>query len=407
VLHTARQRRLALFALFLLPGLAWSSWITRTPDVRDQLGASTSTMGLILFGLSVGSMLGVLASGPLTARLGTKPVIGLGMTLVVVSSFTIGVGTLAALPVVVAFGLFLFGAGMGCAEIAMNIEGAEVERLLGRSVLPALHGFFSLGTVVGSTLGIVFTAIGFPVYLHLFAIGAIAVVVVLIFYRAIPSGTGKVAVATSTGPALPAAKARLWADTRLLLIGVIILAMAMAEGSANDWLPLLMVDGHGFGATAGSVIFTAFAVSMTIGRFAGGWFLDRFGRTAVVRVCALLATAGIALVIFSDNQIVAGAAVVLWGLGASLGFPVTISAAGDSGPNSDARVSFVATVGYVAFLVGPPLLGFVGESSGLRSAMIVVLGLVVVAIFLAPALAPRRLAATATEPGSPESNLAG
>jgi MFS family permease len=141
VIHDAQHRRLALSALFLLPGLAWSSWITRTPDVRDQLDASTSVMGLILFGLSVGSMLGVLASGPLTAKFGTRPVIGLGVTLVVVSTFTVGIGALTALPIVVALGLFLFGAGMGSAEIAMNIEGAEVERVLGRSVLPACTDF--------------------------------------------------------------------------------------------------------------------------------------------------------------------------------------------------------------------------------------------------------------------------
>jgi MFS family permease len=393
VLNDARKRRNALFALFLLPGLAWSSWITRTPDVRDQLSASTAEMGLILFGLSVGSILGVLASGTLTARLGTRPVIGLGVSLVVTSMFTVGIGTMAALPVLVAVGLFIFGAGMGSAEIAMNIDGAEVERLLGTSLLPALHGFFSLGTVIGSVFGIFSTAIDFPVLWHLAIIGGIALTVVLNFLRVLPARTGQSVVATAA--TVPVRRARMWTDRRLLLIGVIILAMAMAEGSANDWLPLLMVDGHGFDATSGSVIFTAFAVSMTVGRFCGGWFLDRFGPAKVVRVCVLLAGLGLALVIFADNQLVAGAAVVLWGLGASLGFPVTISAAGESGPDSAARVSLVATIGYVAFLVGPPLLGFIGETNGLRTAMIVVLGLVVVAVFLTPALESRRAVASA------------
>jgi fucose permease len=396
VLLNARKRRNALFALFLLPGLAWSSWITRTPDVRDQLSASTAEMGLILFGLSIGSILGVLASGVLTVRLGAKPVIGIGVTLVVASMFVVGIGTAAALPVVVALGLFVFGAGMGAAEIAMNIEGAEIERLLGVSVLPALHGFFSLGTVIGSVFGIVSTAVDFPVLWHLAIVGSVALIVVLVFFRVIPAGTGRSAAPTETARV---SSARVWTDKRLLLIGVIILAMAMAEGSANDWLPLLMVDGHGFSATSGSIIFTAFAVAMTVGRLCGGWFLDRFGPTKVVRVCVVLAGVGLALVIFADNQLVAGAAVVLWGLGASLGFPVTISAAGESGPDSAARVSLVATIGYVAFLVGPPLLGFIGDANGLRSAMIVVLGLVVVAVFLTPALESRR-SRDAVESGS-------
>lgn len=389
MLIDAKKRRLALFALFLLPGLAWSSWITRTPDVRDQLGATTAEMGLILFGLSVGSILGVLASGPLTARLGARPVIGVGVSLVVLSMFTVGIGTAVAQPVLVAAGLLIFGAGMGAAEIAMNIEGAEVERLLNASVLPALHGSFSLGTVIGSLLGIVSTAADIPVLWHLTVIGVVELIIVVVFFRMIPAGTGRF-VKVATPAAGRATGGGVWTDRRLLLIGVIILAMAMAEGSANDWLPLLMVDGHGFDATSGSIIFTAFAVAMTVGRFTGGWFLDRFGRTKVMRVCVTLAGIGLALVIFSDNAVVAGCAVVLWGLGASLGFPVTISAAGESGPNAAARVSVVATIGYVAFLVGPPLLGFIGEANGLRTALLVVLGLVVLAAFLTPALEPRR-----------------
>lgn len=389
MLIDAKKRRLALFALFLLPGLAWSSWITRTPDVRDQLGATTAEMGLILFGLSVGSILGVLASGPLTARLGARPVIGVGASLVVLSMFTVGIGTAVAQPVLVAAGLLIFGAGMGAAEIAMNIEGAEVERLLNASVLPALHGSFSLGTVIGSLLGIVSTAADIPVLWHLTVIGVVELIIVVVFFRLIPAGTGRL-VKVATPAAGRATGGGVWTDRRLLLIGVIILAMAMAEGSANDWLPLLMVDGHGFDATSGSIIFTAFAVAMTVGRFTGGWFLDRFGRTKVMRVCVTLAGIGLALVIFSDNAVVAGCAVVLWGLGASLGFPVTISAAGESGPNAAARVSVVATIGYVAFLVGPPLLGFIGEANGLRTALLVVLGLVVLAAFLTPALEPRR-----------------
>ena len=122
-----------------------------------------------------------------------------------------------------------------------------------------------------------------------------------------------------------------------MLIGLIVLAMAFAEGSANDWLPLLMVDGHGTSATAGSLTFMLFAVAMTTGRFAGGPLLVRYGPAAVVRASALVAAVGVALVVFSSSALLAGAAVVLWGLGASLGFPVTVSAAGEGEGVRDAR----------------------------------------------------------------------
>jgi fucose permease len=197
--------------------------------------------------------------------------------------------------------------------------------------------------------------------------------------RELPAGVGREQRVSTGGEPV-------WRDTRLLLIGVVVLAMALAEGAANDWLPLIMVDGHGFDDALGSAVYVAFAASMTAGRFGGGWFLARFGRAAVLAASAVIGALGVTLVIFVDSQVVAALAVVLWGLGAALGFPVALSAAGDSGDNPTARVSLVATVGYTAFLVGPPVLGFLGENFGLRRAMIAVLGLLAVAALAAPAL---------------------
>ncbi|MRE51999.1 MFS transporter, partial [Escherichia coli] len=105
-------------------------------------------------------------------------------------------------------------------------------------------------------------------------------------------------------------------DFQLMLIGVVVLAMAFAEGSANDWLPLLMVDGHGFSPTSGSLIYAGFTLGMTVGRFTGGWFIDRYSRVAVVRASALLGGLGIAMIVFVDVDWIAGVSVILWGLGA-------------------------------------------------------------------------------------------
>ncbi|MFE3517228.1 MFS transporter [Streptomyces sp. NPDC059166] len=384
------RRRTALFLFFLIPGLSVSSWVTRTPDIRDQLGASTAQMGLILFGLSVGSMLSILMSGALVARFGTRPVMGVGTALFVVSIAVIGVGTLLASAPTVTLGLLLFGLGMGGGEVAVNIDGAEVEQITGRTVLPTLHGFFSLGTVVGACAGILCTAVEFPVEWHL---GVVALLTAGMFgygIRAIPSGVGRTRGARPADGGTAPARAAVWKDRRLLLIGGIILAMALAEGAANDWLPLLMVDGHGVDPALGSAVYAGFAAAMTLGRFCGTFLIDRFGRALVVRASALSAALGLTLVIFADSPVLAGAAVLLWGLGASLGFPVALSAAGDSGPDPAARVSLVAMMGYIAFLVGPPSLGFLGDHYGLRAAMVVVLCFVAVAVFLAPAIGGRR-----------------
>ncbi|MFE5957095.1 MFS transporter [Streptomyces rubiginosohelvolus] len=383
-----RRWRAALFLFMLATGVSMASWVARTPAVRDALEVSTGAMGLVLFGLSIGSMAGVLASGGLVRRHGGRLVIAVGAALLVAGLLVIAGGAALEVSGGVFGGLALFGAGMGLAEVAFNIEGAAVERTVGRPVLPVLHGCFSLGTVVGALLGMGLTAVRFPVGWHL-ALVALAVAAAGMWtVRAVPAGTGRESAVTGDAESAAGSGAggggrtggvrghlAVWRDRRLVLIGLIVLAMAFAEGSANDWLPLLMVDGHGTGATAGSLTFMLFAVAMTTGRFTGGPLLVRYGPAAVVRASAVVAAVGVALVVFSDSALLAGAAVVLWGLGASLGFPVTISAAGEDARPGDAsaRVAAVSTAGYAAFLVGPPSLGFLADHVGLRNAMVVVL----------------------------------
>ncbi|WP_333850396.1 MFS transporter [Leclercia sp.] len=392
------QRRLwALFMFFFIPGLLMASWATRTPAIRDILSVSTAEMGIVLFGLSIGSMSGILCSAWLVKRFGTRTVIRTTMCCAIVGMILLSVALWFASPLAFALGLTVFGGSFGAAEVAINVEGATIEREMNKTVLPMMHGFYSLGTLAGAGIGMALTASGIAATTHILLAGLVCIAPVLLGITAIPDGNGRnlAGEAKSGEKGLP-----FYRDMQLMLIGVVVLAMAFAEGSANDWLPLLMVDGHGFSPTSGSLIYAGFTLGMTVGRFTGGWFIDRYSRVTVVRASALLGGLGIALIIFVDVDWVAGVSVVLWGLGASLGFPLTISAASDTGPDAPTRVSVVATTGYLAFLVGPPLLGFLGEHYGLRSAMLVVLGLVMIAALVARAVAkPDTQAKTAMENG--------
>ncbi|WP_329356597.1 MFS transporter [Streptomyces anulatus] len=404
VMEAATRRwRAALFLFMLATGVSMASWVARTPAVRDALEVSTGSMGLVLFGLSIGSMAGVLASGGLVRGHGGRRVIALGAGLLVAGLLVIAGGATLEVSAGVFGGLALFGAGMGLAEVAFNIEGAAVERALGRPVLPVLHGCFSLGTVIGALIGMGLTAVRFPVGWHLAAVAVAVAAAAVWTVRAVPAGTGREEPEAGDDGRTGGWRAQVavWRDRRLVLIGLIVLAMAFAEGSANDWLPLLMVDGHGTSATAGSLTFMLFAVAMTTGRFTGGPLLVRYGPAAVVRASALVAAVGVALVVFSDNALLAGAAVVLWGLGASLGFPVTISAAGEGARNASARVAAVSTAGYAAFLVGPPSLGFLADHVGLRNAMVVVLVLLGGAALITRALRTPSSGAGEERPGEP------
>lgn len=378
--------RAALFTVFALQGIAFASWVTRTPAIRDALDARTDQMGFVLLGLSVGSMTGILNSPRAVGRWGGRPVVLAGGAFQTAGLLTISAGAASGSAAVVFAGLALFGGGTGAAEIAVNVEGAAVERALRTSVLPVLHGCYSAGTFVGALVGVAANAGRVPVAVHLVAVAVLLATATAVVVRWLPAGTGRVPVPVDG----PAVRLRVWRERRVLLLAVVVLGMALAEGSASDWLPLIVVDGFGLDATSGSLVYAVFGLAMAVGRFTGGRLVVRFGRVPALRVSAGLAAVGLLVVVVAPTPALGGVGVLCWGLGAALGFPLGVSAAGDEEHGATARVSFVATGGYLAFLAGPPLLGVLGEDVGLRQALLVVFAMVLVAgVASSAARAPR------------------
>ncbi|OBA05208.1 hypothetical protein A9P44_15555 [Paenibacillus polymyxa] len=384
-----RVVRNILFVLFALPGVAFASWVSRTPVIRDILHASTAEMGIIIFGLAAGSLLGLLSAGNVISRIGGRSVI-LGSALLIVIGFLIvGLGAAFSFTSIVFVGLVIFGSGYGTAEVALNVEGSAVENQLNKTLLPAFHGSFSMGTLAGAIIGSGAAAVHVPVVVHFGAIAVIIAAVTFYLYRYLPRDTGKEQdVSSQKSGSNIKAQLAVWKERRSLLIGIIVLGMAFAEGAANDWLPLTMVDGYGVDSLTSSYMYGLFVAAMTIGRFTGGFILDKFGRVPVLKGSAVLAAVGIILVIWGQHDLLAGLGILLWGLGASLGFPVGLSAAGDDPRGAAIRVGAVATIGYLAFLVGPPGLGLLGEHVGLLHALIVVLIGVIVAGLISGAARP-------------------
>jgi MFS family permease len=160
-----------------------------------------------------------------------------------------------------------------------------------------------------------------------------------------------------------------WTERRTVLIGLFVLCMTFAEGTGNDWLGVASIDGYGTSDALGSVAYVVFVVSMTLGRWFGPHALDRFGRVPVLRAGAACAFVGVLVVVYGPAFGTALAGMVLWGLGTALGFPTGMSAAADDPQHAAGRVSVVATVGYVAFLAGPSLIGFIGDHTGVLRAL--------------------------------------
>lgn len=369
--------RNSVFLIFGLCGLGLSSWVARTPSVRDALHASTAEMGWIVFGLAAGSIGGLILSSHVLVHFGSARTIA-GAMIVSASGLTVaGLGvTLFTTPALAILGLAVFGAGTGMCDVSMNVEGAANERALGRTVMPLFHAAFSIGTVTGAGLGALAELAHISIAVHLGTIAIAMAVGVLIGIRGLQPHPDAPIEAASTGKPGWRGRLEIWKSRRIILIGLIVLGMAFAEGSANDWLALAMVDGHHVSNATGAFVFGIFVAAMTVGRIAGVVLLDRFGRVTVLRASAAMAAGGLLIVIFVPSALVAGLGVIFWGLGSSLGFPVGMSAAADDPKNAAASVSAVATIGYFAFLVGPPLIGFLGGHVGLLHALLLVLVLV-------------------------------
>ena len=295
-----------------------------------------------------------------------------------------GPGVLTSVPVA-ALGLFFYGVGIGSWDVAMNVEGAAVERRLGRTIMPRFHAGFSLGTVLGAGLGAATVALGMSMTLHLLLVVAVVLVVVqLTTGRFLPRG----AELEPEHAAVPRAAWRAWLEPRTLMIGGMVFALAVTEGTANDWLAVALIDGYAVERWVGVLGFGLFVTSMTAGRVWGTVLLDRYGRVPVLWSTMAAAGVGVLLIVFGQHPLVVIIGIVLWGVGASLGFPVGMSAAADEEEHAPARVSVVSTIAYTAFLAGPPLLGFLGDEVGTLHALLAVAVLLIPSALLVPSTRP-------------------
>ncbi len=387
--------RNAVAAVFALNGFALANWISRIPAIRDELGLSPAQVGLLLLAGSAGAVLALPSAGAVVLRLGPEQTVRAGGILACAGMAVVGIGGgVVENAALVGAGLFAFGAGSGVWDVAMNVEGADVERRIERTIMPRFHAAWSLGAVAGAGTGALAETVDLSLDAHL----TVAALVVLSGVLTAVRWFRPVETSRSDGHET---KRRhpltAWRERRTLLIGLLVLCSALTEGAATDWLALALVDGYDVTRAVGATGFAVFVAAMTTGRVTGTWMLDRYGRVAVLRGGIGLAITGLAAFVFGSSLPVAMLGAALWGLGASLGFPVGMSAAADDERHAAARVSVVASIGYTAFLAGPPLIGLLGDRVGVLSALLVIIGTLVLSLAVTGAARPLR--STSTTPG--------
>ncbi len=367
--------RLAVIAVFMTFGISIAAWAVHLPSLQRATGISTAMLGTVILLHGLGALVGMQVSGPLSDRwgsgrlaLGTAPLMAACMPL---PFLTDRVGWVFC-------GALAFGIATGGAEVSMNAAGVALERVYRRPIMSSFHGMFSIGNVIGSGIA----AIGFLVEAStvvmtglMAAVGITLMVAASTWLRHPMLTEAAEAPEASEAPeATPASgqrSQRKSGKSRVLLLGALAFLCLLCEGSAMDWSSLHAQEHLGASPAQGAMAFAAFVSSMTIGRLVVDRIAHRVGAVAVVRYGSVLVVAGGLLVVTATMLPFTMLGWALFGLGLAGSAPLVFSAAGNLGPDSGRVLSRVVGMGYLAFLAGPALVGWIGEVTSLNTALFI------------------------------------
>jgi MFS family permease len=361
--------RLAISIYFFFSGLVFSSWVSRIPHIKDEFGFNEAELGGILFMLPLGSLAALPISGWLVQKFSSR-VIGLLSILL----YTVLLYGIAAAEQVfqLSFTLFLFGVVGNFCNIALNAQGLSIQERINKPILSSLHAMWSLGAFVAAAISGWSMKMGYSIDLHFLLVAVLASFVALVFVYlfvdddVVDDGREQ--------------KIFVLPNRSLLLLGVICFCVAMTEGAMADWSSLyyrqVANEMHNV-STAG---YTAFAFCMATGRFVGDLFIHRFGHSRVLKFNGGLILTGIVLALTVSIPAVVILGFALVGFGVSSGIPIVyMLSAKNKTMAPAAALAAVSSLGFTGFLIGPPIIGFIAQLTGLRYALTIValMGLIV------------------------------
>ncbi len=370
----------------------YGAWASRIPAIQDRLDLSAGALGVALAGVATSALVAMPLSGSWAARAGSRRAT---RTLLVAACLAIPLAAFAP-----AFGLLLvatllLGAANGGLDVAMNAQGAAVEKRAGKLIFSSLHAGFSFGGLVGALTGAVAAGADVDVRVHLAALGLLALVIGLPATRFLLPAD---ADAAPEGHSFARPSRALWA------LGVLAFCCLLAEGAAADWSAVYVEDALDAPAGQAALGYAAFSATMTLGRLVGDRLAGALGSVRLLRMSGLLAGIGLggALLLATPGAAIAGFA--LLGAGLSVVVPVVFrSAAATPGTAPGPSLAAVSTLGYLGFLAGPPLVGGLAELTSLPMAIALVVACAASTAALAGATrdrasGPEVTAAAAAEP---------
>ena len=385
----------ATCVVYVCLGFGTSAWLSRLPDVRDDLGLTPATIGTMLLIASLGSLLTLPTSGPIVTKIGARASGRIGVLIWAIGIVCAGLGALHVSIPLATTGLVLLAAGNGLWGATMNIEAGLVQAAVRRTVVPVIQAMYAVGMLGGALLGALAAQLGLSLGAHLFGLAALEVIAcgISVGFYLTKEEVAALAPVQDSGEGEKAASSRgkgltrvAWREKQTVLIALMVMSAGLMEGAANDWLNLSMVDGYGYSTAAASAAFAFFLLMMTIVRFASPRLEARLGSPMLLRITFTGAVVGLLLVAFAPHHGLAVAGIALWGIG----FPLGISALSVDPVMTPARVSVLSTVNYGAALIGPPLLGLIADHIGYHRALAFVALPILLAIVLAGQVPDRR-----------------
>lgn len=361
---------MAVLAAFFANGAMMATWIARIPFVQSRLGMSKGTLGIVLLGLSFGVLSALSLTGGLIARYGSPRVtlagaLGMGLMLPLL--------LLAPSALVLFIILFVFSAFMSAMDVAMNEQAVLVEHKNGRVMMSSFHAFYSIGALAGSLISAAVAEMaGFPPALHAALTGLVFGGSMLMCYpHFIPAAPGK----ERQPVAFRLPERAVW------LLGIMAFSAAVAEGAMADWSGVYLIDIFRTDAGFAALGYAAFSLTMTTGRLLGDAISNWRSPATIVRLSGMAAALGLLVLVFSPSANLSIIGFAMVGLGLSNVIPLLYRAGGNlPGIAAGAGIAGVATIGYSASLIGPPVIGFVAELGTLRVSFLLV-ALLVASLF--------------------------
>ncbi|MBZ9935443.1 MFS transporter [Mesorhizobium sp. BR1-1-16] len=366
-----------IYAAFAVYAFSMGNIFPRLPDIKAAMGVQEGALGLSLIGTPLGTLVSLTVAAPFLERIGFRRAL-----LPLIPLVALGYAIASHAPSPLAFFLLLFPVGvlLGCVEIILNVEADRTEFLVGRRIMNRAHSFWSIGFFSAGLFGGVVAHLGVPVQIHLALVVLISILGVTVFlggYQPSPkretSQTATPKFARPTGAIL-------------VLVAVTLSAMLM-EGASLDWSAIYMRNVFEAGPFLAAFAVAVFAFCQATTRFFADSFVDRHSPAAVARTLIVVMAVGIVLVFFSPMSAVSLLGFAMLGVGSGTLFPLAVSAAAQRTDRPAAiNVAALTQIAFVVFLLGPPLLGFVAEHWGIRSAFGLGLPLVVVSFLTAGSL---------------------